>query len=103
MDGAAGGEGEGELNRFDQALRPRGVQPAQNRFVLEGDYLYPEEKAEFSKTSFVLAMQRLLASARARSPQMVALSVLQSLSPCKKQWKIMRQLGTFLVAKISFF
>ena len=54
-----------ERNRFDQALRPREVQPAQNRFVLEGVYLYPEEQAEFSKKSFVLAMQRLLASARA--------------------------------------
>ncbi len=52
-------------NRFDQTLRPREVQPAQNRFVLEGVYLYPEEQAEFSKKSFVLAMQRLLASARA--------------------------------------
>ncbi len=52
-------------NRFDQALRPRGVQPAQNRFVIEGVYLYPEDQAKFSKKCFVLAMQRLLASARA--------------------------------------
>ena len=53
-------------NRFDQALRHREVQPAQNRFVLEGVYyLYPKEKAEFSEKSFVLAMQRLLASAHA--------------------------------------
>ncbi len=35
-------------------------------------YLYPEKQAVFSKKRFVLAMQRLLASARARSPQMVA-------------------------------
>ena len=60
------GRKKGTRNRFDQALRPREVQPAQNRFVLEGVYLYPEEEqAEFSKKSFVLAMQRLLASARA--------------------------------------
>ncbi len=32
---------------------------------LEGVYLYPEEQAEFSKKSFVLGIQRLLASARA--------------------------------------
>jgi hypothetical protein len=52
-------------NRIDQALRPWEVQPAKNRFVLEGVYLYPEEQAEFSKKSFVLAIRRLLASARA--------------------------------------
>ncbi len=45
--------------RLDQALRPQEVQPAQNRFVLEGVYLYPEEQAQLSKKSFVLAMQRL--------------------------------------------
>ncbi len=53
-------------NRVNQALRPLEVQPAQNRFILEGVYLYPEEKVEFSKRSFVLATpQKLLASARA--------------------------------------
>jgi hypothetical protein len=52
-------------NRFDQALGPWKVQPAQNRFVLKVVYLYSGEQAEFSKKSFVLAMQRLLASARA--------------------------------------
>jgi hypothetical protein len=36
-------------NRFGQALWPREVQPAQNRFVLEGVFCYPVEKAEFSK------------------------------------------------------
>ncbi len=40
-------------NRLDQALRPREVQPAQNRFVFEGVYLYSEEQAEFSKKIFV--------------------------------------------------
>ncbi len=47
-------------NRFDQALRPREVQPAQNRFVtvLEGAYLYPEKQAEFRKKSYDLAMQK---------------------------------------------
>ncbi len=48
-----------------EALRPREVQPAPNRLVLEGAYLYPEEQAEFSKKNFVLAIQRLLASTRA--------------------------------------
>ncbi len=52
-------------NLFDLALRRREVQPAQNRTFLEGVFLYPEEQAKSSKKSFVLAMQRLLASMRA--------------------------------------
>ncbi len=53
------------LRTLDQVSRPREVQAALNRFVLEGANFNPEEQAELSKKSFVLAMQRLLASARA--------------------------------------
>ncbi len=53
-------------NRFDQALRPREVQPAQNRFVLEGVYFYPEEQAEISKKNSNAKTSRLRARARLR-------------------------------------
>ncbi len=39
-----------------------------NRVVPEGAYFYPEEQAELSKTSFVLAIQTLLVSERALAP-----------------------------------
>ncbi len=39
--------------------------PPDYGFVSKGVNVYPEEQAKFGKTSFVLAMQRLLASARA--------------------------------------
>ncbi len=66
-------------NRFDRALRPREVQPAQNRFVLEWVYLYPEEQAEFSKKNFVLAVRRLLASARALASDCSSASIAEPL------------------------
>ena len=77
-------------NRFDQALRPREVQPAQNRFVLKGVYLYLEEQAEFSKKSFVLAMQRLFVAARALAPDGSGASIAEPLHEAEEDHATIR-------------
>ncbi len=77
-------------NRFDQTLRPREVQPAQSRFVLEGVCLYPVEQAEFSKKSFVLAMQRLLAYAHALASDGSSASIAELLHEAKEDHATIR-------------
>ena len=77
-------------NRFDQALRPWEVQPSQNRFVLEGVYLYPEEQAEFSKKSFVLANQRLPASTRALASDVSSASIAEPLHEAEEDHATIR-------------
>ncbi len=79
-------------NRFDQALRPLRVQPAQNRFVLEVACLYLEEQAEFSKTSFILAMKRLLASAHALISDGSSSSIAESLHEAEEDHATIRNI-----------
>ena len=84
-------------NRFDQALRPREVQPAQNRFVLEGVYLYPEEQAEFSKKSYVPAtpFERHLASARALASDGSSASIAEPLHEAEEDHATIRNVFGF--------
>ena len=89
-------------NRFDQALGPWEVQPAQNRFVLEEVYLYPEEQAEFSKKSFVLAMQRLLASARALASDGSSASIAEPLHEAEKDHATFTCRNVFVLPHYGF-
>ncbi len=82
-------------NRFDQALGPREVQPAQNQFVLEGVSLHPEEQAEFSVKSFVLAIQRLPAPAHALASDGSSASIAEPLHKADEDQATIRNVFGF--------
>ncbi len=83
------------------------TQPAQNRLVLEEVYFYPEEQAEFIKKSFVLAMLRLLASARALASDGGSASIAEPLHEAEEDHATIMNvfnglLGTVLIGRLTY-